>query len=536
MLEPLNNNAQRVKTAQSVSIPEPVRGWNARDSLANMPEDFAVELENVFPNLTSCDLRSGYESYSTGNGTGAVETLVEYAGPVTRKLLSAAGSVIYDSTAAAASTPIATGKSNARWQTTMMGTSGGSFLYFVNGEDAPIYYNGSAFVTPTLSSVTAANIIGVTTHQRRLFFVFKESLTFGYLPVVSIAGTVSTFDLSGLCRKGGYLMAIGSWTRDGGSGPDDLFVAITSEGEVILYSGNDPSTAADWLLSGVFSIGKPIGRRCIEKVGADLIVTTQDGAISLTTFLPIDQVASSSMAMSTNIQNEFLASARNYSSNFGWQSLHYPQGSYQLFNIPIDTTTAVQYVINTQTGAWCKFTNQNAACWCLFNGDLYFGGQLPQQFNSVGATWDVSKWDESYWTLTGGAIYKADIGVSDDTANISWKIRPAFSYYGSRGNQKLFTLCRPNFTSSGSPGFAIDLNVNFSNQIPTSVPTIPALPGGLWDVAKWDESYWTGESQVAHWVTVTGLGETASPTIHGASQLEMEFNSYDMIWQQGNAI
>jgi hypothetical protein len=536
MLEPLNNNAQRVKTSQSVSIPAPVRGWNARDSLANMPEDFAVELENVFPNLTSCDLRSGYESYSTGNGTGAVETLVEYAGPVTRKLLSAAGSVIYDSTAAGASTPIATGKSNARWQTTMMGTSGGSFLYFVNGEDAPIYYNGSAFVTPTLSSVTAANIIGVTTHQRRLFFVFKESLTFGYLPVVSIAGTVSTFDLSGLCRKGGYLMAIGSWTRDGGSGPDDLFVAITSEGEVILYSGNDPSTAADWLLSGVFSIGKPIGRRCIEKVGADLIVITQDGAISLTTFLPIDQVGSTSMAMSTNIQNEFLASARNYSSNFGWQSLHYPQGSYQLFNIPIDTTTAVQYVINTQTGAWCKFTNQNAACWCLFNGDLYFGGQLPQQFNSVGATWDVSKWDESYWTLTGGAIYKADIGVSDDTANISWKIRPAFSYYGSRGNQKLFTLCRPNFTSSGSPGFAIDLNVNFSNQIPTSVPTIPALPGGLWDVAKWDESYWTGESQVAHWVTVTGLGETASPTIHGASQLEMEFNSYDMIWQQGNAI
>ena len=72
MLQPLNNNAQRVKTSQSVSIPAPVKGWNARDSLANMPEDFAVVLENVFPNLTSCDLRRGYESHSTGNGTGAV--------------------------------------------------------------------------------------------------------------------------------------------------------------------------------------------------------------------------------------------------------------------------------------------------------------------------------------------------------------------------------------------------------------------------------------------------------------------------------
>ena len=513
LLQPIKNNAQRVQTSQSVSIPAPVRGWNARDSLANMPEDFAVSLENVFPNLTSCDLRSGYASHSTGNGTGAVETLVEYAGPVTRKLISAAGSVIYDSSAVGGSTSIATGKTNARWQTTMMGTSGGNFLYMVNGADAPIYYNGSAFVTPTLSSVTPANIIHVTTHQRRLFFVFKESLTFGYLPVVSVAGTVSTFDLSGLCRKGGYLMAVGSWTRDGGSGPDDLFVAITSEGEVILYSGNDPSTAADWVLSGVFSIGKPIGRRCIEKVGSDLIVTTQDGAISLTTFLPIDQVASTSMAMSTNIQNEFLKSARSYSSTFGWQSLHYPQGSYQLFNIPTTSTTALQYVINTQTGAWCKFTNQNAACWAIYGGDLYFGAQ------------------------DGGVIYKADTGVSDNAANIDWKIRPAFSYYGSRGKQKLFTLCRPHFTTTGVPSFAIDLNLDFSDQVPTSVPGEPTASGAIWDTSRWDDAYWTAEAQIASWVTVTGMGQAASPALHGGTKfITIKFNSYDMVWQQGNAI
>ena len=173
MLNPIRDNSQRSTTSQSVNIPPPVRGWNARDSLANMPEDFAVSLENMFPNLTSCDLRSGFASHSTGNGSAAVETLAEYAGPVTRKLISAAGGVIYDSSAAGGSTSIATGKSNARWQTTMMGTSGGSFLFMVNGADAPIYYNGSAFVTPTLGGVTAANIIHVTTHQRRLFFVFK---------------------------------------------------------------------------------------------------------------------------------------------------------------------------------------------------------------------------------------------------------------------------------------------------------------------------------------------------------------------------
>jgi len=513
MLQPLLDNSRKSKVSQSASIPAPVRGWNARDSLANMPEDFAVELENIFPNLTSCDLRSGFASHSTGNGSGAVETLVEYAGPSTRKLISAAGSVIYDSSAVGGSTSIATGKSNARWQTTMFGTSGGNFLFMVNGADAPVYYNGSAFVTPSLASVTATDIVNVAAHQRRLFFVFNDSLIFGYLPVVSVAGTVSTFDIGGLCKLGGYLQAIGSWTRDGGAGPDDLFVAITSEGECIIYSGNDPSSADAWSLVGVFTIGKPIGRRCLEKTGSDLTVITQDGAISLSTFLPIDQVAGSSQAISTNIQNEFLASTRAYSTVFGWQSILYPQGSYSLFNIPLSTTASVQYVVNSQTGAWCKFTGQNAACWSLYNSDLYFGAQ------------------------DGGVIYKADTGVSDNTANIDWKIRPAFSYYGSRGNQKLFTLCRPHFTTNGLPAFAIDLNLDFSNIYPTSVPTTPTLSEAIWDTSKWDESYWADQVTSDAWTTVYGLGECASPTIRGGTNsITLSFSAYDMIWQQGSAI
>ena len=513
MLQPLTDNSRMSRVSQSASIPAPVRGWNARDSLANMPEDFAVELENIFPNLTSCDLRSGFASHSTGNGSGAVETLVEYAGPSTRKLISAAGSVIYDSSAAGGSTSIATGKSNARWQTTMFGTSGGNFLFMVNGADAPIYYNGSSFTTPSLSSVTATDIVNVAAHQRRLFFVFNDSLIFGYLPVVSVAGTVATFDIGGLCKLGGYIQAIGSWTRDGGAGPDDLFVAITSEGECIIYSGNDPSSADAWSLVGVFNIGKPIGRRCLEKAGSDLTVITQDGAISLSTFLPIDQVSSSSQAISNNIQNEFLASTRAYSAIFGWQSILYPQGSYSLFNIPLSTTESVQYVVNSQTGAWCKFTGQNAACWSLYNSDLYFGAQ------------------------DGGIIYKADTGVSDNTSNINWEIRPAFSYYGSRGNQKLFTLCRPHFTTNGLPSFAIDLNLDFSNINPTSVPTTPSLSAGIWDVSKWDEADWADEVTSDAWTTVYGLGECASPTIRGSTNaITLSFSAYDMIWQQGSAI
>lgn len=512
MQEPLYNNTRKAQVAKSTNIPAPVKGLNSKDSLADMERDWAIELENMFPNLTSCDLRRGFEEHSTGNGGGAVETLVEYAGPSSRKLIAASGTVIYDATSAGASSSLTTGKTNARWQTTMFGTAGGSFLYMVNGADDPIYYDGSTFTTPTLSDVTATSIINVAAHQSRLFFVFNNSLSFGYLPVSSIAGSVATFNLAPLCRKGGYLMAIGSWTRDGGSGPDDIFVAITSEGEVVLYSGNDPSTAADWSLVGVFSIGKPIGRRCIEKIGADLIVSTQDGVVPLSVFLPIDRVGAKGKALSDNIQNDWIRAARSQGSLFGWQSLHYPQGSYALFNVPMTGTTAIQYVVNTQTGAWCKFTNQNASCWAIYNGDLYFGGQ-------------------------GGIVYKADTGEMDDGGNIDWLIRPAFHYYGARGINKLFTLCRPHFTGNAAPSFSITLNVDFSNNIPGSIPTTPPIGAALWGSAVWGTDVWGGDAQTTAWITVYGFGDCASPAFRGGNQgLSLSFTSYDMIYQKGNAL
>jgi hypothetical protein len=514
MLQPLQNNSRKSPVSNSSSTPAPVKGWNAKDSLADMQEDWAITLENMFPNLTDVELRNGYTSHSTGNGSGAVETLVEYSGPATKKLLAFAGGVIYDASAAGGSTSIATGKSNDRWQTVMFGTAGGNFLYMVNGEDAPIYYNGSAFTTPTLSSVTATNIVDVIAHQRRLFFAFNDSLIVGYLPVNSLAGTVATFDLGGLCEKGGKIQALASWTRDGGSGPDDIFVAITSEGEVILYSGNDPGTAATWLLVGAsFSIGKPIGRRCVEVVGTEVMVTTQDGAIPLSTMLPIDRVGAAGKALSDNIQNAFIASARSYGTVFGWQSIHYPQGSYALFNVPLSSSVSQQYVVNTQTGAWCKFTGQNAACWALFNGDLYFGA------------------------TTGGVVYKADTGTSDNDANIEFTIKPAFNYFGRRGVNKLYNLCRPHFTSNGAPGVAIDLNIDFSDVAPTSVPSATSLNAALWDTSEWDEANWASEIDIADWLTVYGIGDCATPTIRGAENaLSIRFSAYDMIWQVGNAL
>jgi hypothetical protein len=82
-------------TALTASITAPIGGWNARDSVAQMPVTDAVTLTNLYPTPTDVQLRKGYSKKSIGI-TGKVNTLMNYAGANTQKLFAAAGTAIYN--------------------------------------------------------------------------------------------------------------------------------------------------------------------------------------------------------------------------------------------------------------------------------------------------------------------------------------------------------------------------------------------------------------------------------------------------------
>ena len=88
---------QKKFNATTASLPAPIGGWNARDSLAEMSPTDAVQLTNFFPTPYDVQLRRGYTKYSTGI-TGQVNTLMTYAGTTSQTLFAAAGGVIYDAT------------------------------------------------------------------------------------------------------------------------------------------------------------------------------------------------------------------------------------------------------------------------------------------------------------------------------------------------------------------------------------------------------------------------------------------------------
>ena len=62
-------------TATTTSVPAPIGGWNARDSLANMSPTDAVQLVNWYPTPTDVTMRSGYTVSSILTTSTGVQTI-----------------------------------------------------------------------------------------------------------------------------------------------------------------------------------------------------------------------------------------------------------------------------------------------------------------------------------------------------------------------------------------------------------------------------------------------------------------------------
>lgn len=503
MFSPVISRRQRPTSSQT-SITAPVGGWNARDALSDMDPADAVILDNLFPTTSDVMLRKGFTNHVTGIGN-QVESLMPYNSPTTSTLFCAAGTAFYNVTSSGAvGAAVQTGLTNARWQSVNFATAGGNFMYAVNGVDSPRLWDGSSWLAVTgvsataITGVTTSNLIHVNVFAKRLWFVEKESLKVWYLPVDSIGGAASAFDLRSEAKRGGYLVAMGTWTIDAGEGADDHAVFITSEGEIIVYRGTDPSDADNWSRVGVWYMGSPIGRRCFEKFGGDLAIVTRDGLIPMSKALISDRT-NPRVALTDKIQGAMNTAAVSYGDSFGWDVTFYAEGTMLVLNVPAAVGSQQQYVMNTITGAWCRFTGWPANCFEVFQGDLYYGGN--------------------------GVVCKAWDTLGDNSTNITGDVLQAYSYFGSKGRLKQFKMARPIFGSNGSPAITIGMNLDFEDREPTASLSFSPSIYGTWDTGEWDTDIWGGGlAQILQWLTLGGLG------IAGAIRMRIASNGIEVRW------
>ncbi len=486
---------RRVAVFTSTELQAPIGGLNARDSVAEMKPSDMVRSLNFWPTTTDVVLRDGYVKSSTGLGA-QVNGIFSYNAPTgTLKRFASASTNIYDITAggavgAAVVSGLSSADESSKWQHTMFATTGGTFLYLVNGVDDPRLYDGTAWTaingasTPAVTGVTTNTLINLNVFKTRLWFVQKDTLLAWYLPAGSIGGAATSFDLRPIFKKGGYLVSMATWTIDAGAGMDDYAVFVTSEGELAVYQGTDPASASTFALKGVFQVGNPIGRRCFDKFGGDLTLINRDGLIPLSKGLLSDRVTNKS-ALTDKINQIISRLTMLYSGNYGWETQLFPQQQMLLLNIPV-TNGQIQCAMNTQTGAWTIFIGWNATCFERSGEDVYFGGN-----GYVGKIWQ---------------------GKKDDVNNIMGDGLQAFSKFSYQGN-KFFKMARPIIYTDGGIGVKLQMNVNYNTDPPIATPTFTATTGALWDVALWDVGVWGGDELKQDWQTVGNIGYTGALAI-----------------------
>jgi hypothetical protein len=248
--------------SQVVTRPAPIKGINAYDSIIAMSEGFALILRNLFAQPYGVQVRKGYVRHCEGLD-GPVETVMSH-NKGTPKLYAfsqgTSNATLYDVTTANAA-PIVKDATltNARWQHINFPNVAGVNLVAVNGADDLLWIKPDNTIQMVSAGDGTANTIGgvdpkklihVYSHQKRLWFVEKDTTSGWYLPPDQIFGVAKQFDFGPNWTRGGYLTQIITWTIDDGNGADDHLAAISSEGEISIYQGVDPDNVDTWCSCG----------------------------------------------------------------------------------------------------------------------------------------------------------------------------------------------------------------------------------------------------------------------------------------------
>lgn len=339
--------------------------------------------------------------------------------------------------------------------------------------------------------VTSANMSFVWVYKNALYFIKSDSLSFYYLPVDSVGGTATEVSLAGVLTIGGKLTIGQGWSLDTGQGGglSEQCAFISDEGEVAIYQGLSPAPNQGWSLVGIYRIGSLLGDKAFVRAGADLLISTSIGMVSLSQAIQRDVAAIAPQAVSYPI-NDAWNLALTVRGMSDWQTVLWPEGQMIAVSPPniIGGDEPVIYVVNANTMAWCRFTNWNALSFATFQGGLYFGSPNGQVFRA-----NVSGYDAGL-PYTGAYI-------------------PLFDDLGTPSSKKVPKMGRPVTRSLAH----VDASLEFRSEyditlnLPPSSGLAPAV--SVWGSAIWGTGVWGDIADTVidePWQSLGGTGYACS--------------------------
>lgn len=506
----------------------PVRGWVMTENMAMAQMAGAKVLDNWAPTQTGIRIRGGSELKAT-IGTGAVESLFTYVSGAQSEIFAADTENVYNITLVGDPTIIPTpdiaGQTGGEYSTFQFETSGGDFLYIVNGKDKPQLYDGTAWTaidgtsTPAITGVTTSTLSQGWVYRSRIWFIQGGTTTAWYLPVDQLGGAASDFSLAGVFQKGGALLFGATWSLDSGSGLDDKVVFVSSEGEVAVFEGSTPSDQG-WSLVGRYDIAPPLGKDAKMQAGGDLLILTEDGIVPISQVIQKDPAALNLAAVTRPIEPAWRSevSARK---SLPWQIVKWPVMGIAIVSLPVvnGDTPPRCLVVNLATGAWGRYTGWDTRSLTLYNGWGYFG-------------------------TSDGKVMKAETGGADNGLPYACTYVGLFEHMGDVAATKVLKLARASFLSGNPFVPQLSASVNYSVSLPSEPdPYVESQDSNVWDVAKWDEAKWSGIGErqaITKWVGIGAAGFTIAPqvqiTVSQTGTPDAELASFDIVFERAGVV
>lgn len=552
--------ARRQQRTLPIEVPAPYGGLNTRDALNAMPNTDAVRLDNWFPGEGFVSVREDeVEVHDTGETGQTIESIFEFHQGANRQLIIAVDNRLYEATYTSTGTtdsttanhlmdstadfvtdgvdtnsiainttddtyanvtavlatdltlsadifvsgenyniskPIGISYTNNRWDAVNFN----GVMPLVNGSDGPLQWDGSAISTPAWSGtgLTPSDLSVVEAHKFRLYFAKGNDQSFWYGAPNAVSGTLTEFDLSRVTGLGGNIVNIKSWTIDSGAGPDDYIAFIFDSGVVVVYQGDDPGTAANWALVGIYNLPEPIGgERCAVKVGGDLKIITRADIVSMSQTVQVgyEQIPR------TKISGALRQTANLHASTFGWEVNLHPEGHMLMINQPDYLGEFNQFVQNTATGAWCRFTGLKMTCWGRYNSQLVCGA-------------------------SDGKAY-ALAGYGDTAVNVKCDAIQAWDAM-QVPYDKLIQQVRYVLTAEGDINYGFKVGFDFEDIDEPTTQAVTGTTGAEWDVTAWDEGDWGDPGVVyATWRSGSGEGQYVSSRLIVKTQRQVTWLKTD---------
>lgn len=498
----------------------PVRGWIQSKSLAVDEKAGASILENYFPTTRGIRPRGGSLRHATIDD--GVDSLMVWRSGTVAKIFASDQDSIYEITAPAdpevQPSAAVTSQNSGIYSTTMFSTAGGDFLVAVNGEDDHLVYDGSAWAsnTPAITGVGSDDFSYVWVFKNRLFFIEKHTMNAWCLDVDALGGAAIQISLSGVFKRGGFLLFGATWSVDAGDGLDDFCLFITSTGEIAVFAGTDPSDPDAWSIVGTYDIGQPVGPFAHFRAGGDIIIATLDGMVPVSAAKEKDPAALTLASVSRNIEDEWRRQAVARQSNDTWSCVKWVARNMAIIGLPtVGASEVCCFVVNLLTGAWAKYTGWDMSCSIEVGSLVYFGSP-------------------------GGGVFLAEAGGTDDGEPYFSTYVGNYEHLKSPASTKVVKMARSSWLYRKPFTPKISFSFNYIPSLPTYPDAAPQADDDVWDVGEWDVALWDAsgtESIITRWVSVAGQGFSVAPNVqitHSyAGPPEAELVAVDLLYEEG---